>query len=291
MDIFSTRELATGFWAGILLIIIGIVIIRNEKIRIPFLTVLKCFFDKKLRKLWEIYILYVSVITFLLSRLKMWENIYLKDITIWVLFSGLTICMNAVGDEADEKYIFKILKDNIKITMVEEFLLSTFTFSIWVELAIIPTITFIMLIDIIAEHKKEMLVVHKLLQSVLAFLGLCLLLQTVKVGIQEYQALNIINTLVSFFIPIIYLLLVTPLEWAFELYSKYEMLFIRMSFKTPSDEKIRKKRNLKVTKICGMSIRKIMLFQKQCVPQMYVLMPETEFDLVIKRFKDAYRQG
>ena len=35
------------------------------------------------------------------------ENIYLKDIILWTLFSGLTICMNAVAGEADEKYISK----------------------------------------------------------------------------------------------------------------------------------------------------------------------------------------
>ena len=70
----------------------------------------------------------------------------------------------------------------------------------------------------------------------MAFAGLCVILQTVRVGILEYRELNVINTLVSFFLPIVYLLLVTPLEYAFELYSKYEMLFIQMHFKEPSDK-------------------------------------------------------
>lgn len=286
MDIFSTRELATAFWVGAILIAVGMAIVTNKKIRQGFIGVLKCFFNRKLRKLWEIYFLYIGIITLMFSRSPIWENIYLKDIILWTLFSGLTICMNAVAGEADEKYISKVLKDNIRFTVVTEFLLSTFTFSFWVELIIIPITTVIVLFDTVAEHKSDAIAVHKLLQDVMAFAGLCVILQTVRVGILEYRELNVINTLVSFFIPIVYLLLVTPLEYAFELYSKYEMLFIQMHFKEPSDKMVRRKRHLKVIKVCGLSVKRIMLFQKQCIPRMYISMPDVEFDLLISHLED-----
>lgn len=286
MDIFSTRELATAFWVGAILIAVGMAIVTNKKIRQGFIGVLKCFFNRKLRKLWEIYFLYIGIITLMFSRSPIWKNIYLKDIILWTLFSGLTICMNAVAGEADEKYISKVLKDNIRFTVVTEFLLSTFTFSLWVELIIIPIMTAITLLDVVAAQKSETVAVHKLLQSVIAFIGLCLVFQTVKVGIREYRELNVTNTLVSFFIPIVYLLLVTPLEYAFELYSKYEMLFIQMHFKEPSDKMVRRKRHLKVIKVCGLSVKRIMLFQKQCIPRMYISMPDVEFDLLISHLED-----
>jgi len=286
MNIFSTRELATAFWTGIILVAVGMAIVTNKKARKSFIEVLKCFFGRKIRMLWEIYFLYIGIITFLFSRLPIWESIYLKDIIIWTFFSGLTICINAVAGEADEKYILKVLKDNIRFTMVTELLLSTFTFSFWVELIIIPITTVIVLFDTVAEHKSDAIAVHKLLQDVIAFAGLCVILQTVRVGILEYRELNVINTLVSFFIPIVYLLLVTPLEYAFELYSKYEMLFIQMHFKEPSDKMVQRKRHLKVIKVCGLSVKRIMLFQKQCIPRMYISMPDVEFDLLISHLED-----
>lgn len=286
MDIFSTRELATAFWVGAILIAVGMAIVTNKKIRQGFIGVLKCFFNRKLRKLWEIYFLYIGIITLMFSRSPIWKNIYLKDIILWTLFSGLTICMNAVAGEADEKYISKVLKDNIRFTVVTEFLLSTFTFSFWVELIIIPITTVIVLFDTVAEHKSDAIAVHKLLQDVMAFAGLCVILQTVRVGILEYRELNVINTLVSFFIPIVYLLLVTPLEYAFELYSKYEMLFIQMHFKEPSDKMVRRKRHLKVIKVCGLSVKRIMLFQKQCIPRMYISMPDSEFEALISQLEE-----
>ena len=185
-----------------------------------------------------------------------------------------------------ENLISKVLKDNIRFTVVTEFLLSTFTFSLWVELIIIPIMTAITLLDVVAAQKSETVAVHKLLQSVIAFIGLCLVFQTVKVGIREYRELNMVDTLVSFFIPMVYLLFVTPLEYVFELYSKYEMLFIRMCFKEPRDKKVKRKRHLKVIKACGLSVRKIILFQKQCIPRMYVSMSDSEFEALISQLEE-----
>ncbi len=282
VTILSTREWAITIWGTGFFIWM----LTQSEIRKSLWNVIKILLGKNLRRFFLIIALYVAGITMIFYQLPFWNNIYLKDIILWTLFSGLTICMNAVAGEADEKYISKVLKDNIRFTVVTEFLLSTFTFSFWVELIIIPITTVIVLFDTVAEHKSDAIAVYKLLQDVMAFAGLCVILQTVRVGILEYRELNVINTLVSFFIPIVYLLLVTPLEYAFELYSKYEMLFIQMHFKEPRDKKVKRKRHLKVIKACGLSVRKIILFQKQCIPRMYVSMSDSEFEALISHLED-----
>lgn len=99
-----------------------------------------------------------------------------------VSFSGLIYCMNAVSSEADERYIQKVLKDNLKLTMILEFFMSTFTFNIWIELAIIPIITIITVMNVIAERKEEYKNVHKLLDFVLAIAGFWILYETIRVG-------------------------------------------------------------------------------------------------------------
>ena len=75
-------------------------------------------------------------------------------------------------------------------------------------------------------------------------------------------------------------------SYVFELYSKYEMLFIRMCFKEPRDKKVKRKRHLKVIKACGLSVRKIILFQKQCIPRMYVSMSDSEFEALISQLEE-----
>ena len=253
-------------------------------------NVIVMFFDKKLMILWEIILIYVLTITIVFCYLPIWENIYIKDIIIWFLFSGLIYCMNSVSSEADETYIKKILKDNLKFTMILEFFMSTFTFNIWIELAIIPVITIITVMNVIAERKEEYKSVHKLLDSVLAITGFWIFYETIKIGINEYKQLNIINTLVSFMIPIVYLILIIPLEYILELYSKYEVLFLRMTFKEEKDKRIRLHHRTAIFRECNFSVRKILLFQREYMIQMYALMKEDEFNQLMQKFRSACKR-
>ena len=286
MSILSTREWATLIWGCIFMLYV----LCHREIRKSLWNVIVIFFGKKLRILWEIILLYVLTITMVFCYLPIWENIYIKDIIIWFLFSGLIYCMNAVSSEADETYIKKMLKDNLKFTMILEFFMSTFTFNIWIELAIIPVITIITVMNVIAERKEEYKSVHKLLDSVLAIAGFWIFYETIKIGINEYKQLNIINTLVSFIIPIVYLILIIPLEYLLELYSKYEVLFLRMTFKEEKDKRIRLHHRIAVLRECNFSVRKILLFQREYMIQMYALMKEDEFNQLMQKFRSACKR-
>lgn len=286
MSILSTREWATLIWGCIFMLYV----LCHREIKKSLWNVIVIFFDKKLRILWEIILLYVLTITMVFCYLPIWENIYIKDIIIWFLFSGLIYCMNAVSSEADETYIKKILKDNLKFTMILEFFMSTFTFNIWIELAIIPVITIITVMNVIAERKEEYKSVHKLLDSILAIAGFWIFYETIKIGINEYKQLNIINTLVSFMIPIVYLILIIPLEYILELYSKYEVLFLRMTFKEEKDKRIRLHHRTAIFRECNFSVRKILLFQREYMIQMYALMKEDEFNQLMQKFRSACKR-
>lgn len=207
-----------------------------------------------------------------------------------VSFSGLLYCMNAVSSEADEKYIQKVLKDNLKLTMILEFFLSTFTFNIWIELAIIPITTIITVMNVMAERKEEYKDVHKLLDFVLAIAGFWILYETIKVGITEYKNLNVINTLVSFMIPIVYLVLIIPLEYVLELYSKYELLFLRMTFKEEKDKRTKIKHRIDVLCACRFSVRRVLLFQRKYMSRMYIRMKDNEFKQLIREFKNECKR-
>lgn len=287
MSVLSTREWATLIWGSLFFLFV----LSRKEIRKSFWNVLVIFFGEKLRLLWEIIFLYVLVITYIFSCSPIWENIYIKDIVVWFLFSGFVLCMNAVSSDADDTYIKKVFKDNLKLTIIVEFFLSTFTFSIWIELVIIPIITIVTVMNVVAEMKEEYNAVHKLLDFVLAVSGFWILYQTIRIGINEYKELDVINTLVSFMIPIVYLILITPLEYAIQLYSKYELLFLRMTYKEENNKKIKIKHRILVLSVCGFSVRKVLLFQREYMSRMYIKMNEEEFRLLIEEFKELCKNS
>ncbi len=283
MSILSTREWATIIWGLLLLIYI----MSHKELRKSFGKVIVILWGKKLRRLWEIILIYVLIITFIFCRSSVWENIYIKDIIIWFLSSGFIICMNAVSKEADDQYISKVIKDNLKLTIILEFLMSTFTFNILIELAIIPIITIITVMNAIAERKAEYNNVHKLLDFVEAIAGFWIIYETLKIGVIEYKELNVINTLVSFMIPIVYLVLIIPLVYILELYSKYELLFFRMTFKEEKDNQIKFRHRVAVLCSCRNSVRRVLLFQREYMGRMYVGMKDDEFEKLIQEFRKA----
>lgn len=286
ITIFSAREWATIIW----LLIFSIFLMFQKEVRKGIKELLKIFFEKKLRILWEIILLYVLMITVIFYKMPIWDNIYIKDIIIWLIFSGLVICMNAASNEADEKYIKKIIKDNLKLTIILEFIMSTFTFDIWVELVIIPVITMITVMNVIAERKEESRAVHKLLDFVLVVAGFWILYETIKIGINEYKELNMLNTLVSFMIPIVYLIMIMPLVYMLEVYSKYEVLFIRMTFKEEKNKKVKRKHRFSVIRICKFSVRRILLFQRVYLGKMYIGMKDEEFEQLMNEFCDVCKK-
>lgn len=287
LNILSSREWATIIWLLILLIYI----LKNEKIKDAFLNVIKILFGKNLIKIWLVTSLYVFIITFLFSKTAIWDNLYIKDIIVWFITSGIIFCFNAASKEADEQYIWKVLKDNLKFTIIIEFIYSTFTFRLWVELLIIPIITLLAMVDAYAERKEEYYIVHKFMQGVFVIISIWFFYETFKIGLQEYKELNILNTFVSFMIPIVYLILILPLEYIIELYCKYEILFVRLFFKNSKDKKVNRMRKLLIIKECGFSVHNVILFQKNYCSKIYIKMTDDDFKSLINDFNKEKKKS
>lgn len=91
-------------------------------------------------------------------------------------------------------------------------------------------------------------------------------------------------------IPIVYLVLIIPLEYALELYSKYELLFLRMTFREEKDKKTKIRHRIAVLCTCGISVRRVLLFQREYMGRMYVRMKDEEFKNLIQEFTKACKR-
>lgn len=284
MDILTSREWATVIWG----LIIFVFVVYKKDVRDSLFKFIRAIFRKNLMVFWIIYVFYVVCITWTISLLSFWDNIFIKDILVWTMFSGIVCYVNAISRESDEKYIKKILKNNFKLFIIIEFIVSTFTFNIFVELLIIPAITVLTMLFYFSENKIEFQSVYKFLNIILIVFGFWFIYETIKVGINEYKNLSAVNTLVSFTIPLVYLVLMLPLIYAVELYAKYQLLFAHISYKW-KDVNTRRKRQFKILKICKFSVRKLIIFQKEYFPKIYINMTEDEFNNLLTEFRNDKR--
>lgn len=283
MWIFSTREIASLIYILIFLLYI----LTRKKIRNSAVKVIKAACTPKLFIPFIVMLLYASIIVIILTKLSFWNWIYLKDIIIWVLFAGVPVCFNAVSNTIEEHYFRNMIVDNIKFAALVEFFTGTFTFSLVIELIILPVLTIFILLQAVSECKDEYKSVHKVFDWIVAISGFLILGFTIETAISSYKSIEGTQTLVSFCLPLIFSLLYLPIAHGFAIYAKYEILFIRMSFKEPKDKKVQWNHRRKVVSVCKFSYKKLCRFSREYVQNMYVKMKDDEFDTIINNFKEA----
>ena len=88
----------------------------------------------------------------------------------------------------------------------------------------------------------------------------------------------------------IILLYVLAITIALELYSKYELLFLRMTFKEEKDKETKIRHRIAVLCTCRISVRRVLLFQREYIGRMYVRMKDEEFKNIIQEFRKACKR-
>lgn len=280
-DIFSTREIAMTVWFTVLFTYC----IISPKIRKSALGVVKSACTPKLSIPFICMLIYAAFFVLLLTLIPFWKWVYIKDIAVWLLFAGIPACYMAIGKNIDENYFHDMFFDNVKFIVLVEFITGTFTFHLIVELLLIPAIAFLAMFDALAGGKPEYSSAKKLTSFLMFLTGLSIVIFSFREAVNTYQMFGMIDLLVSFFVPIVFSALYIPVAYIFAMYAKYEMLFIRMSFKSSHEQKIRRRQKLAVFCACGLSYKLVASFEKEYVKNMYVSMKRTEFDDLIKAFK------
>jgi len=281
-DIFSSREIALGIWAFVLIIALFV----NKKIRSSFYGMIKIALSRHLSIPFLCILIYTGVFTFILTRFSIWEWIYLKDIIIWVLFAGVPTCFKAISKSVIEKFYVKIVLDNIILSAFVEFILSTFTFHLAIELLLIPILVFLFLAQAMAETRNELKPLHKPVSFVIIIVVILIFLFTAIIALNEYRSIGITTSIVEFCIPVMFSLMILPVAYLFSIIARYQSVFGRMSFRIPDDNQIQKIYKYKVFRTCGLSHNRILQFENEYVGIFYKNMGKEKFYETFQEFRE-----
>lgn len=109
VTILSTREWAIAIWGTGFFVWM----LTQREIRKSLWNVIKILLGKNLRRFFLIIALYVAGITTIFYQLPFWNNIYLKDIILWLIFSGISYCVNSII-KGDTEHLKSTVKDNLR---------------------------------------------------------------------------------------------------------------------------------------------------------------------------------
>ncbi|MPT34098.1 MAG: hypothetical protein E2604_03165 [Flavobacterium sp.] len=242
-EIFSTREVAIIIWSSIF--IVGALIILKFK---GILPLLKSFFNYKIQTLlWSTFI-YIAVVTICLYYLRTWDLTLLKDTIIWSITSATILLFN-ISKVKDFTYFKPMVLENLKATVVFEFITNFYTFSFTTEMIVIPIMTFIGVLQIFAEHSSktnsEHLKVASCLKRFLSITGILIFIYVSYKTYKYYDQLLTIQNIKSLLLPFVYTLFLIPFLYFVALYMSYEMLLIRIPYLLKKEKRRKKlKKNI-----------------------------------------------
>lgn len=255
---FSNREIAIGLWLLVLLIIAFSKIDIRESLK----DFIKIFFSNKLIFFHITMLFYVSISVFVLIKVRFWEARFLKDTIIWYVFIAIASVIRSVGKAKDIQYFKNLIKDNFKIVIILEYIINLYNFPLLIELISIPIITKIFLCNVFSQHKKEAgdekyVSIYRLTNIILSFWGIFVLFHSITEFINDLNYINLTDFIKNItYVPIMSTIFV-PYIYFFVLYSAYEIVFIRLSFKNTIYQKCRKRLYLTIILFCNFSLKKI----------------------------------
>jgi hypothetical protein len=240
LKLLSNREISILIW---IMLIFGGLIISTKGSFGKFLDVLKALFSKKFISFYLIFITYFSIIILALNKISIWEFSLYKDFIYWFLTTGIALFFSSKNLETNKDFI-KVILTAISATIILEFIVGYYNFSLVSELIIVPIVTFISILSLTAEMKKDdksSKLVAKFLKNILSIIGIGIFIYGIYMLFNSYNDFFTLGSLKSFLLPPIFTLFFLPLIYFTVLYMKYEIIFMNLNhYKFLTNERKRK---------------------------------------------------
>lgn len=266
--LLSNREISILIWT---FLIFGILIISSKGSFGKLLNVIKALFSKKFIPFYITFFVYFFLIIFLLNRFSIWEFGLYKDFIYWFLTTGIVLFFNANNLNSIKDFV-KVILTATSLTIILEFIIGFYNFSLIWELIIIPFVTFISLLSLVAEMKNDdpnTKVVANILKGILTIIGFGILFYGIYQLLTNYTDFFTLSNLKSFLLPPFFTLLFLPLIYFTVLYIKYERAFMNLRRYKFLAEDRKKKIRISILRYANINFNyienanKIILFNKR----------------------------
>lgn len=275
----NNREIATVVWLLILLVFC----LTLPDVRASLVQIFKISMSKYIIGLVGLMIVYTWGMVVLLESVNLWDFSLLKDTILWFFLSGLVLIVNSVTSVDKKNHIFKkILTENFKLFLFVEFFVNFYTFNIYAELILVPTVTFIGVLGIVAALDKKHEIVVKMVNWIQAFWGILILYYISREFLNRPAEFLSIQTMKQFVSPLCLTMLFFPFLYSSVLYACYENLFVRINFAFKGNQSLRKYTKWMVLKKCHFNFSKIREVSHELSPKVWSMNSKQEIKDFLK---------
>ncbi|WP_144888652.1 hypothetical protein [Lacibacter cauensis] len=173
-----------------------------------------------------------------MSEIRLWNLSQLKNTVLWFLTVG-AVSLFHTTDKNKSNYLKETLKDVLSITAGLQFLLGIYSFSLAVELILLPVAVLIGGMNVVAKQKNEFHQIAKVLQKLIMLAGLLLICHTLFKITTDFKSFANKGTLTDFLMPALLSILFLPMLYVLSIHVTHNDLFAGLEKKIKSRNLLR----------------------------------------------------
>ena len=208
-NIFNNREIAIGIWV----MLVAIISIFTKPVKKFLKSVFPILFCRKFVVFYIVFLLHLCLVTYFLYAVGFWSVALLKDTIFWVLCVELPLFVKTIEKAKDNHFFVKLIKDNITVSIIIEFVFNFWTFNLFTEILIVPISIFIGLLYALAAREKKYFQVKRFFDWLFVIFGVIIIINSCKHLYENPSELFNLSTLQEFLLPAFLLLLNLPVVY------------------------------------------------------------------------------
>lgn len=218
-ELFTTREIAIAAW---LVVLLGWGLTKTW-FRPSAASVVRAAFQWKIVAVVLALATYTVGVVFVLAYFGLWTLTLMKDTVLWFLFAGIVTAFRSAMNSTEGSLWRQVMSDQLKIVIVFEYIVGTYTFSLAWEVVLQPALAIIVILHAVAESREEYAPAESLLAWLQVFIGLTILFFAASRAIGDQHGVETIRSIALG--PILSILFI-PAVYGLTLATTYESLFV-----------------------------------------------------------------
>ena len=227
-DILDTREWAAVFW----LAVVAALCVAVPNVRRGLADVFVAFFGS-----WKLVVVFATFLGWLASACYLgwlvgaWNTGLMPDTVAWVLVSGFGLLLSSNEVTKKEHFFRNALLSALGLSAFMQFVLNLQTFNLAIELVLLPTVTILVALEMVARADPKHRPAQRIISSLLAIIGLWVIVATVRGLAGSWRGLDLRQTGLELAFSIWFPLAALPFVYVLALVMAYEKVLTHRFFR------------------------------------------------------------